>query len=245
MGTENFVGAIETLMAKAPRLPPIALRVKEERLRLKLSQKAFANLVGMGQSGVSAIETGIVELPDNLRAIAQKVGKSEAYLLGETDDAGSPPVDVPRPNASLPPRYQAFNDGDVPIYGRAAGGPNGLFIMNGQKVGSTFCPPILDGVEGAYAVYVHGSSMEDRYFSGETVWLHPYLPVGQGMFVVAQIAGETDEDDYEGYVKQFVRRTSRELVLRQLNPPEGEGEIMSFPADRIVSVHKIVFSQSL
>lgn len=83
--------------------------------------------------------------------------------------------------------------------------------------------------------------MAPKFEAGETVWLHPYLPVRQGDYVVAQIVGATEADPNARL--QFVSRDARELVLRQLNPPAGQVELIRIPNDRVYYVHKAVFAQ--
>jgi len=130
----------------------------------------------------------------------------------------------------------------LPVYGLAVAGDDGRFELNGQRIADVLCPPGLENVRDAYAVYVHGSSMEPRYYPGETVWVHPHKPVSRGDFVVAQIRNDEPGDPPLGFVKQFISRNSKELLLEQFNPPEGQDRIMRFPADRVISVHKIVLS---
>jgi len=160
------------------------------------------------------------------------------------DEAGTPPATPssrPGGNASFPPRYQAFSDvHTVPLLGQSVTGPNGRFILNGQQIARLFCPPGLEGVEGAYAVRVYGTSMEPRFRAGETVWINPHEPVRAGDDVVVQIA--TDEEHvYDSYIKSFVSQSGSVLRLRQINPDEGENEMLSFPTGTVFSVHKIVF----
>lgn len=148
----------------------------------------------------------------------------------------------PKPNASFPPRYQEFpQDHSIPLLGQTAGGPNGRFILNGTEIGRVFCPPMLEGVEGAYAVLVYGTSMEPRFFAGETVWVNPHLPVRAGDDVIAQILEDGEEHPVDSYIKQFVSKSSRALRLKQYNPDEGESHNLEFDADKVFSVHKIVF----
>ena len=144
------------------------------------------------------------------------------------------------PNASFPPKYKKFPDGSVPLLGQTVGGANGKFVLNGQEVSRVFCPPDLEGVDGAYAVQVYGTSMEPKFEAGETVWLHPFAPVRSGDYVVAQIHTK-DGEPPESYIKRFVSRSSQVLRLNQLNPEEGESREMEFPADKVVAIHKIVF----
>jgi phage repressor protein C with HTH and peptisase S24 domain len=147
----------------------------------------------------------------------------------------------PVPNASFPPRYQTFPaDHSLPLLGQTVGGPNGRFVLNGSEVGRVFTPPMLEGVEGAYAVRVYGTSMEPRYVAGETVWLNPHEPVRQGDDVVVQILTD-EENGRESYIKKFLSQSAKVTRLWQHNPEEGETSELSFDSDRVFSIHKIVF----
>lgn len=154
-------------------------------------------------------------------------------------DNGLPPLSIPNAEVGEPVRFPRRR---LPVYGLAVAGDDGRFELNGQRIADVLCPPSLENVRDAYAVYVHGSSMEPRYYPGETVWVHPHKPVSRGDFVVAQIRNDEPGDPPLGFVKQFISRNSRELLLEQFNPPEGQDRIMHFPADRVISVHKIVLS---
>ncbi|WP_017993903.1 LexA family transcriptional regulator [Rhizobium leguminosarum] len=146
-----------------------------------------------------------------------------------------------KPNASFPPRYQAFpGDQSLPLLGQTVAGPNGRFVLNGTEVGRVFTPPMLEGVEGAYAVRVYGTSMEPRYYAGETVWLNPHEPVRQGDDVVVQIITD-EENGRESYIKRFISKSAKATRLWQHNPDEGERNELEFETDKVFSVHKIVF----
>lgn len=148
-------------------------------------------------------------------------------------------------NASFPPIYQRFSaDHTTPLLGQSSAGPNGRFILNGSEVGRVFTPPMLEGVEGAYAVRVYGTSMEPRYFAGETVWINPREPVRSGDDVVVQLATD-DESERESYIKRFVSKSAKVTRLYQYNPDENETNELEYPSDRVLSVHKIVFHASV
>lgn len=164
------------------------------------------------------------------------LARNEAVPLG-SDRPGTKPT----PNASFPPRYQAFpSDHSTPMLGQSVAGPNGRFVLNGSEVGRVFTPPMLEGVEGAYAVRVYGTSMEPRYVAGETVWLNPNEPVRQGDDVVIQILTD-EENGRESYIKKFLSQSARVTRLWQHNPDEGEENELVFDSDKVFSIHKIVF----
>ena len=145
------------------------------------------------------------------------------------------PLPVPPRNAEVggPARFGAR----IPAYGQAVGGRDGEFILNGNRIVDILAPPSLQGVPDAYAVYVVGDSMEPRYFAGEAVFVNPRVPVRVGDFVVAQIAAHEGEPPF-AYVKRYLGQNDKSIRLEQLNPPKK----LTFAADRVVSIHRIVMS---
>lgn len=235
-----------------------AERLKQARINSGLGgYRALARRFGWNENTYKAHEKG-----QNGFGIADAKKYADAFAVsanwlqfgeGTMSEASSePPKAVPaiatRPNASFPPRYQRF-DGDysIPVLGQSSAGPNGKFILNGTEIGRVFCPPGLEGVEGAYAVLVYGTSMEPRFKAGETVWINPHLPVRAGDDVIAQILtqGSDDRGDVESYIKEFRSKSSKALRLIQHNPDEGEEKELEFSSDRVFSVHKIVFHATL
>lgn len=174
-------------------------------------------------------------LPEDVReALAPILGVEEAALRSPRDQV--PPRT--KPNATIEPRSPALDTwGRIPVYGQAIGGVDGRFVFNGQKIADVLAPPAVAGVRDAYAVYVVGESMEPRYKAGETAFVHPYIPVRRGDFVVVQIQGD-DGDAPFGYIKEFVSMDERRLRLKQLNP----AETLEFPRKAVISVHKIVMA---
>lgn len=125
----------------------------------------------------------------------------------------------------------------LPVLGQAVAGKDGQFLMNGQVIDDVMCPPGLENVPGAYAVYVVGDSMEPRYRAGEVVFVHPNKPCRRGDYVVVQIKGLDDEPPL-GFIKRFEAFTPSVLILAQLNPSQE----IEFPRKDVVSIHRIVFA---
>lgn len=126
----------------------------------------------------------------------------------------------------------------LPVYGQAVGGVDGKYVFNGSVLDWVVCPPSLEGVPGAYAVYIDGESMSPRYRPGETVWVHPHKPARRGDDVIVQIRPDDEGDPPNGFVKELVGWAGDRLVLRQHNP-QGE---LSFRRGEVVSIHPIVLS---
>ncbi len=222
----------------------IGTRIRDARKAKKVTQEAIAQAFGIKRVSVTQWENDTTTpSTEKIPELAALLGVSVDWLLKGGEPEREPSQRAkPKPNASFPPRYQEFpQDHSIPLLGQSAGGPNGRFILNGTEVGRVFCPPMLEGVEGAYAVMVYGTSMEPRYFAGETVWVNPHLPVRAGDDVIAQILENGDDQPVESYIKRFESRSSKVLRLYQYNPDEGEERELEFDADKVFSVHKIVF----
>ena len=179
-------------------------------------------------------------LPEETRhALARLLGIEEARLRGLTAGGFAEPF---VPEAPLPERNAALAGpvrfaGKIPLYGQAEGGADGQFPLNGSLITEIDAPPPVAGVAGAYAVMVVGTSMEPRYFAGEAVYVNPRVPVRAGDFVVAQIGTHEGEPPL-AYVKRYLGRNDKTVRFEQLNP----GKRLSFPAERIVSIHRVVMS---
>ena len=190
-------------------------------------------------------------LPEDVRRdLAALLGVAEDALRGEApprrrEAARSEPrpagLGEPPRSDPLPPRNAALGTavrlGRIPLYGQAVGGTDGQFPLNGSLITEVAAPPSLASVAGAYAVMVVGTSMEPRYFAGEAVFVNPRMPVRVGDFVVAQIAADEGEPPL-AYVKRYVGQNDKSIRLEQLNPSKK----LTFAADRLVSIHRIVMS---
>lgn len=128
----------------------------------------------------------------------------------------------------------------VPVKGTGAGGSDGKNEWNGETVDNVARPQSLVGVPNAYAVYVHGDSMEPRYKHGELVFMHPGRPPSRGCYVLVQL-GEPDEPSgptTRAFIKEYVRQTPSKLVLAQLNPPKT----LEIDMAHVKAIHRIVAS---
>lgn len=119
----------------------------------------------------------------------------------------------------------------LPIMGTAVGGnTDTIALNNGEPHGTTGRPANLDGVEGAFAVYAAGVSMEPRYQAGELLHINPHKPVRKGHFVLVAF------QDGNGSIKRFVSWNDKQVVVEQLNPPRR----LTYPAATVRKVMKIV-----
>lgn len=168
----------------------------------------------------------------------------ERWLAPARKGQASEHVRVVHPAPGAPSWRQRSGEGYIAILGQTPDGPNGRFMLGDQEVGRVFLPPKLEGVEGAYAVRVFGTSMEPRFKAGETIWLDPNEPVRAGDDVVVQLRAGGVEGQ-ESYIKEFRSRSRRVLRLWQHNPDEAETCELEFDERSVLAVHKVVYHAML
>jgi phage repressor protein C with HTH and peptisase S24 domain len=179
---------------------------------------------------------------DSLDKIAEALGVTVAWLVGETDAASTPLASEPRPrrsevrsaNVSVPQRYEMPRD--LPVYGTVAGSPlgNGAFQITPDAVDYLRRPPLLEGVRDAYALYVENDSMSPMYSHGDVVIVHPHKPPRLGDPVIIQEVREAGE--IAGFIKLLAGRTADWIITRQLNPAAE----LRFRRDRVRDLHKVL-----
>jgi len=205
-------------------------RVRERRMQLKLSQPQLAKQVGgITYQAIQQLEAG--GGTKHLVPIAKALGVTAEWLQ---DGSGS------MPSFKAPARAAAVltaND-RLKVLGMAECGPDGWSLWNGDVIDLIDRPASLNGVPGAYAVYVVGASMEPRYHPGEVVHIHPGKPLTVGAYVLVQRRPKNDGDPPLAVIKRLARRTGSKIVLEQFNPPKS----FEIKSDDIVSIHRVVGS---
>jgi phage repressor protein C with HTH and peptisase S24 domain len=220
----------------APEVAPEVAWIRDGLARPGKTQRGLAAALGVDPSAVSRLLTGARQLrAAELPVVAAYLEADPPALLAR--------MPHPAPGRTAQARAQtsqAAGARNLPVMGTAVAGSDGIFLMNGEIHDFIERPPSLQGVTGAYAVYVADTSMVPRYFPGETLHVHPGRAVTQGddTFVVVQLRPDAEGEPPRALVKQFVRRTAAEVVLRQFNPA---GELV-FPADAVASLHLIIWA---
>jgi phage repressor protein C with HTH and peptisase S24 domain len=217
-------------------MDPVRTLIVDRSKELNKSLKSLSLAIGKSHSYLQQfVKRGIpLHLPEDVRpTLAPLLGVDETELRS----ADFPPIKkqtVTTSNARI--AGSARIDSTIPAYGHAMGGKDGRFIWNGNKIADVLAPPSLANVPNAYAVYVVGDSMEQRYFAGELVFVNPNLPVRQRDFVVVQILSAVEGDPPDAYVKQFVSQSASNIRLMQFKPKKT----IEFPVNRVISVHRII-----
>jgi len=239
--------------------------IKKARKDMGLSQAQLAKLYGSGQTTISEWESGkVTQIRDWERLAAILHIPRHVFLKTMTDSTmvidgvqrlsavireqaeaeqpkglGKIAALVKKNQAVIARQAPQMSVRDVPVYGRAQGGPAGEFEFNGEVMGWESRPPMLEGVPDAYAIYVDGDSMYPRYKPGETVWINPSKPPSRGDDVIVQLHPVEEHGSQRGFIKEFVKWSPNHLVVCQHNPA-GE---LTYDRNDVKTMHTIVFSQ--
>jgi phage repressor protein C with HTH and peptisase S24 domain len=206
------------------RMPKIyPNRIREFRETAHLSMQALADRAGTSAPQINKLEKGerkltvdwMIRLGRALNVDPKDLIMTDGVVAGDAVLAARKPFELP---AALSVTGVELGRPDLPILGRAQGGPNGVLMIPTEQrpVDWTYRPPQLRGVSDAFAVFAFDDSMHPMYKNGQTLWVHPHLPAkpGDGVLIIKR--------SDEALVKELVRRTSSELTLRQYRPREEE-----------------------
>ncbi|HTV88008.1 MAG TPA: LexA family transcriptional regulator [Stellaceae bacterium] len=205
--------------------------------RAGVSQADLARHLRLAPSAVSRMLKGERQMK-LLEAVqvAQFLGVAQDEVLRRAGAEAAAPQAGP-PRRGRPPRgllgalpAPALRGEPIPIRSAGRGGGEQEMFLADGPIGYTARPANLNGVRGAYAIYMIGDSMEPRYEQGWLLHVNPFKPPTRGRDVVVY------KTDQAVLIKQFVRWEALALVLRQLNPP-GE---LSVPKGEVEECHLIV-----
>jgi phage repressor protein C with HTH and peptisase S24 domain len=123
----------------------------------------------------------------------------------------------------------------IPLIGLAQAGGEGYFDDGGYPVGGGWdeisVPEVGD--PNAYALEIHGQSMEPVFRDGDLVIVSPAAPVRRGDRVVVRTQrGEV-------MAKELKRQSARRIELRSLNPLHPD---FSFDLAEIAWMHRVVWA---
>jgi phage repressor protein C with HTH and peptisase S24 domain len=188
------VGASQADLARHLRLAPSAISrmIKGERQMKLLEAAQIAQFLGQSPEEVMRHAGASPEGTQTPRAMPPRRGRPPGS--GTT---------VTTPSRSVEP---------IPIRSAARGGADQEMFLADGPIGYTPRPANLDGIRGAYAIYMIGDSMEPRYEQGWLLHVNPFKPPTRGRDVVVY------KNDQSVLIKQFLGWERDALMLRQLNP---------------------------
>jgi phage repressor protein C with HTH and peptisase S24 domain len=214
-------------------------RIESARKAKGMSMPGLAKAAGgLTYQTIQNLEQGKSKGTKHILAIARALGVDPDWLqFGGAPSVAPTPKPAPATSARAPEPYPAGLE-RLPVYGMAACGPDGWSLWNGEIIDTIHRPANLAGAPNAYAVYVVGSSMENRYYSGELAHIHPGKPVDIGSFVLVQLRPEPGESTPKAVLKRLAKRSATKVTLEQFNPPKK----FDIALGDVLSMHRVVGS---
>ena len=203
-----------------------ARRLNEAWAETGWSKVDLARHSGVSKDNVYKYLRGEVEHPrgDIQDRLADTLGVGRPWLKENVGDKHPEPAEL------LPAVSTEFGPDEVPVYGYAAGTTDdALNLHNGAEIGRVVRHPKQAGINKAFAVYVVGESMAPRFKPGQTLYILPGRWPAAGEDVVVEL------DNGDGYVKEYRRRTQKEIICWQYNPAREWRR----PLSQIRAVHSV------
>ncbi len=227
--------------------------IRELRTAKGLTGEQLAELVGTSQQQVQRLEAGARRLThDWAERIARALKVDIADVLREPAGIGQTPQVAPVPPGmsgsgsvgpwevapAPPPRAAPRGQGGrkpmIPVRS-GRGGDGDDIMLEDEPVDYIPTPGNLADAKDAYAIYMVGDSMSPRYEPGEILHVNPHKPPRVGRFVVVYKAGGAV------LVKQLVRLSPADVVLRSVNPDYPDPIVLDRAAVR--AIHLVVGTQ--
>jgi len=229
------------------RPAPLAdsLHLREWRESRGWTQEQLAERIHSAVSTVSRMEQGKQNPSmDRLRELASIFGTSVASLFApppgyETDTHPTDAVPAaPSAAASITP--ESFPR-DVPVYAMESHsfGDRDLYI-SAKSVGLVRRPPALDGVAGAFAIYVEGDRMAPEHNPGDLRFIHPHRAARPGDSALVELHPE-DGQRPKVALGRVLRRDHSAITLCLHNPSQE----LYFPGEQVAKVYKILTDNDL
>lgn len=205
----------------------VRLRAAMERAGLNMKQLSLAS--GKGETLVRDIlERGRTPRYATLQALATALKTPLADLLPPEQSTGGDALQLSQVMSLR------AEPGRLPVYSAVEAGNGGMTITY-DTVEWIDLPPALQGVAGAFGLYVVGDSMAPMLKRGDMVHVHPTRPPRLGDLVICIVKSPQPDGDFVGYVKLLRAVTAEHVVLEQLSPAK---ELRLRKRD--VRVHRVV-----
>lgn len=196
--------------------------MRELRQAAGLSQEKLAELAGTSQPQINKLETGQRKMTvDWAVKLARPLGVEPALLLGL--DVPAVPTATPRPaRPALAPLLrtapvpQAQAAASMPVRAAARGGVDQEMFLEDGPIDWITRPDYLKNARDPYAMYVVGDSMMPRFRPAQLLHVNPHKPPAPGSGVVVVKRNKAV------LVKEFVRRGTDAVILREYRPADRE-----------------------
>ena len=175
----------------------IGERIKNRREQLNMSQYELARKLGYkSRSSINKIELGLQNLTQSkIKAIADALDTTPAYIMGWEDEQALPDNIIPMPKMR-----------QIPLLGDIACGVPILAVENVEDMVN-----IPENIRADFALRCKGDSMINaRIYDGDIVYIRQQPIVDNGQIAAVLI-------DDEATLKRF-RKYSDHIVLEPANP---------------------------
>jgi phage repressor protein C with HTH and peptisase S24 domain len=202
-------------------------RLREFRKRSGLTLSALAALAGTTAAQVGKLEKG------ERRMTVEWMQRLAPPLGVEAKDLLPPSGAAPSPRAAAAPAFVRLPEAPrdlIPVRSAARGGDEQEMFLRDGPIDFIRRPGALAQVAEAYAIYMLGDSMFPRFRQGQLLHVNPFKPPQPGTGVVVVKRNDAV------LIKEFLRRDSRRLVIKQYNPEQ----LIEVPNEDIVDLHTIV-----
>jgi phage repressor protein C with HTH and peptisase S24 domain len=198
--------------------------MRELRQAAGLSQEKLAELAGTSQPQINKLETGQRKMTvDWAVKLARPLGVEPALLLG-LDVPAAPPAAVRPARPALAPLFrtasapqaQAQAAASMPVRSAARGGVDQEMFLEDGPIDWIPRPDYLKNARDPYAMYVVGDSMMPRFRPAQLLHVNPHKPPAPGSGVVVVKRNKAV------LVKEFVRRGTDAVILREYRPADRE-----------------------
>lgn len=192
------------------RLMQAGKLIKDERLKLGISQAELGRRVGVSQVAIRKIEAGETVKSKHLPKIAQELSIPLSKIdtsLSQTRDGNvnrQQRVNVDARNQWLQtiPGDQLLGRPDLPVFSIVHGG-RGTLVLSSEPFTSIARPHNLVGLKDAYGVLVKGQSMAREFNEGDIAYVDPHKPPREGDPCVFQ--AHHDDGTVEAIIKYLAR----------------------------------------
>ena len=214
-------------------LKPANLKATRWAEEAGVNRGFFTNLKGKGGSIRS----------DNLSKVLAYIGKTEADLVAIQERPATNAQPIEFEGASL---AQVRND--MPVFGTALGAEK---VVDGASIEQTMLnsaevieyrkrPPISNGIERVYGLYVQGESMYPAHRDGAFLFCQWDSPLRADDDVVVYLRPVDESDDgmtaRSVLVKRLVRRTAQYVELEQYRP----AKVFRIPMSEVLRIDKVL-----
>jgi len=216
--------------------------LRELRQAAGLSQEKLAELAGTSQPQINKLEAGQRKMTvDWAVKLAKPLGVEPTVLLGL--DLLEPPL----PGSELKNAGSALRNAaamqhqalvvpnnpheNMPVRAAARGGVDQEMFLEDGPIDWVKKPDYLKNARDPYGMYVVGESMMPRFRPAQILHINPYKPPASGAGVIVVKRNQAI------LIKEFVRRSSDGVVLREYQPEAREFTVAEEDLD---TVHTVV-----